>query len=331
MNSKKANSPPGKDGDASQKKRVIRSLFALRLQAQKSGSPLSWVVSLDDVQSAIERANRRRKEGVKALSTKNPANFFKDIVRREQSYRAAWPWSALKRNFIGLQAKGGKAQKGTPKGASPCFEFLQVNSSDPIGELYQQIPSYQRPDPTGSARIFEIQTLELPPEVRRLQREDETFLLQLIVRLRVIETHLGIVSKMGMESLTHLQMGLKLRGAEIDSLFLGGLSGESLGEQNQLAKRKVLVALEAKGRSDDILKSQIEDQVEALFSIDAFKSDVDLIVPMAAKLVAPSRMYIVEFAPIERNKIPAKKPSLGRLELASEAFYDFVPSIGSLH
>lgn len=216
-----------------------------------------------------------------------------------------------------MQAKGGKEEAGAPKEDGPCFEFVKVTSDDPIGDLYQKVPEYRRPDDTGAARIFDVQTLELPIEVRRLQREDETFLLQLVVRLRVIETHLGIVSTKGLESLTHLQMGLKLRGAEIDALFLGSLADGPVG------RKRVLVALEAKGKSDDILKSQIADQATAVLRLDAFKDGFDLVVPMAAKLVGPSRIYVVEYRFIKRDEV-------AELQQESEAFYEFSPPIDGL-
>lgn len=308
----------GKVNQDSQKKRVIRSLFAARWAKLKAAPDQSIVVTLHEVQEAIERANKAwSKLKVKTLSTRNPANFFKDIVRREKSYRSAWPASALKRGYIGMQSKSGKEEKDNPKDDGPCFEFVKIKSTDPIGDLYQKVPKYCRPDDNGAARIFGVQTLELPIEVRRLQREDETFLLQLIVRLRVIETHLGIVSTKKLESLTHLQMGLKLRGAEIDALFLGTMTDETR------ASRRVLVALEAKGKSDDILKSQIEDQAAAVFRLDAFKDGFDLVVPMAAKLVAPSRIYVVEYRFIARDQDAA-------LQQESEAFYEFAPPIDGL-
>lgn len=321
--------------DESQKKRILRSLFAIRLHQKRLGHSPSMIVTLGEIQKAIERANKRWKALDRPLlSTGNPANFFKDIVRREQSYRIAWPSSVLNRGFIGFQVKGGKdggnGVARTPripterivKGEGPCFEFVQATTKDPIGDLYQQVPVYQRPDSTGTTRIFDIQTLELPPEVRRLQRDDETFLLQLIVRLRVIETHLGVVSAKGLQSLIHLQIGLKLRGAEIDALFLGDTHNQS-GHPTPQRKTKVLVALEAKGKYDDILKSQIEDQATALFGIDAFKDEVDLVVPMAAKLVGPSRIYVVEYRFVERN-------GSAKLCIESEAFYDLAPPIGGL-
>ena len=312
-----------------QKKRIIRSLFAFRWLRKREGADFSPIVTLDDVQQAITRAQERWKNnGVTPLSKRNPANFFKDIVRRESTYRNAWPWSAIKRGFIGIQAKGRSRPKETPKGESPCFKFVEFNSSDPIGDLYQQVPTYNRPRSTDEARIFDIQTLELPVEVRRLRREDETFILQLIVRLRVIETHLGIVSKKGFESLVHLQMGLKLRNAEIDALFLGVLQSEKTRPVELSNNQRVLVALEAKGNTDDILKSQIEDQAIALFALDAFKEEVDFVVPMAAKLVAQSRLYVAEYEFIGRDALANRSPELSTLRLASEAFYDLSPAIG---
>ncbi|MET3138549.1 hypothetical protein AAKU61_002919 [Undibacterium sp. GrIS 1.2] len=319
-------------GDESQKKRVIRSLFAIRWAERNATPARSMVVTLDDVQRAIERANKRwALSGHSGLSTRNPANFFKDIVRREQSYRSAWPLSALKRGYIGMQSKGGKTVKGTPKGNGPCFEFILATTSDPIGDLYQRVPVYRLPEATGEARIFGVQTLELPVEVRRLSREDENFLLQLIVRLRVIETHLSIVSHKRLESLVHLQMGLKLRGAEIDALFLGQMQPwqRKLPRPSPKLsdKRRVLVALEAKGKSDDILKGQIEDQAIALFRLDTFSEEIDFVVPMAAKLVGPSRIYVVEYQLIARDEIVKRRPGIAKLRLASEAFYDFSPPL----
>lgn len=320
-------------GDEPQKKRVIRSLFALRLLQKQT----SFEVSLSDVQAAIRRANARwEKLGAGTLSDGNPANFFKDIVRREQAYRIAWPYSVLRRGFIGVQVKGRQnsvanaAQKRTSKGAGPCFAFVHTDSEDPIFDLYQAIPTFLRPEPSSTVPTFSIQTLELPPEVRRLRREDESFLLQLVVRLRVIETHLAAASQKNLDSLVHLQMGLKTHGAEIDGLFLGELDGTSPNKPRTTDKRRVLVALEAKGRSDDILKSQLVDQVKALFALKTFQDEIDLIVPMAVKLIAPSRLYVAEYDFVERNEVVTNGLQLANLRISGEAFYEFVPPLGGV-
>ena len=322
-----------RSSNESQKKRIIRSLFAYRRLQERRGQLPNMTVSLSEVRIAIERANKRKSGiGGSTLSVGNTANFFKDIVRREQSYRDTWPQSILRAGYIGRQVKGGNKgsrlmapvhKKGrAPKGQGPCFEFVIARGKDPIGDLYQRAPTYKRQSLSGAIPVYDIQTLELTPEVRRLPRRDETFLLQLIVRLRVIETHLGAVSGKGFESLVHLQMGLKLRGAEIDCLFMGDL-GSGAAHTAALAKPRVLVAVEAKGKSDDILKGQIGDQAAALFGISAFKDEIDAVVPMAAKLDENGRLYVVEYDFVRRGK-PVQ------LQIASEAFYNFTPSIGGL-
>lgn len=111
-----------------------------------------------------------------------------------------------------------------------------------------------------------------------------------------------------------MQMSLKLRGAKIDSLFMGNLDADAL-RRFSLAKSRVLVEVEAKGKSDDILKGQIEDQTTVLFGLAAFKDEVDAVVPMAAKLVGQSRIYVVEYGLVKRGK-PV------RLRVGSEAFYE---------
>jgi len=80
------------------------------------------------------------------------------------------------------------------------------------------------------------------------------------------------------------------------------------------------VCCEAKGIRDDVIVSQILGEVKALFRT---RITQDLILPIAVKALAPSRVFVVEFETVAREDADEKNS----LEVASAALYDFVPPI----
>ena len=65
-----------------------------------------------------------------------------------------------------------------------------------------------------------IETISMPLATRRLGRKDEPWLIQVLVKLRIIETHMALFSNRKIIQLDHLQMNMKLSKTEIDALFL---------------------------------------------------------------------------------------------------------------
>ena len=73
---------------ASAKTAIIQRLFEDRLQAD--GSLSNPLVTLADVSAAIVAHNTRTGD---AMSTRNPANFFKDFIRVRKTANLNWPSS----------------------------------------------------------------------------------------------------------------------------------------------------------------------------------------------------------------------------------------------
>ena len=141
--------------------------------------------------------------------------------------------------------------------------------------------------------------------------------MQILVRLRVIETHLALFSKRKIIQIDHLQMSVKLQRSEIDALFLaieleeGGVSGSS---------HELIVSCEAKAK-DDVLEDQILRQVQAVFRMPAVPQS--LVLPMAVKAIGRSTVRVVEFDVVAR----ADATSLDALSVVSDAVYELVPPV----
>ena len=168
-----------------------------------------------------------------------------------------------------------------------------------------------------ATQTHRIQSSSMSLASRRLGRSDEAWLIQVLVKLNVIETHLSVASKREIIQVDLLQTNLKQSRAEIDALFLAVEQdgGEGAGP------REVLVTCEAKGIRDDILEDQMVAQVKAVFKMKSITQTT--IIPLAAKAVGPSTVYIVQFAPIDQSKVS----DLESLTLESEALYELVPAV----
>lgn len=278
------------------KTQIIEALFFQRwdLERQEIFNPL---VTLSDVSSAIKRHNEAK---TPKLSDRNPANFFKDFIRRKTTANANWPQSVLERGYTGRQMTGNNA----------CFEFVPLQPGQTLPFPINIIPSS-----ADGAPYHMIETTSIPLASRRLGRRDEPWLVQVIVRQRVIETHLALVSAQHIVQVDHLQMSVKLARSEIDALFL------AIDEIEPGRMREIIICCEAKGRNDDILEDQIIRQVQAVFSMPAIVQDV--VIPVAVKALDASEIHLIEFEPITREAVTA----LSALVIASQAIYRFIPPV----
>jgi len=279
----------------SRKTRVIEALFSARWDPV-TASLGSSVVTLDEVADAIRANNAAHPK--EWLNEKNTANFFKDFVRRKKSSNENWPRSVLARGYTGRQITG----------AGACFEFVSLAP----GQRFP-FPGIV-PDPTDDTPRHRIESASLPLASRRLGRRDEPWLVQVVVRLRVIETHLALYSQWQVVQVDHLQMSVKLGRTEIDALFLAIVNGPD-------PSREIIVTCEAKGRNDDILEDQVLSQAQAVFTMPGVTQDI--VIPMAVKAVGASALYLVEFGAVKRDDAP----SIESLSLASSAVYEFVPPV----
>ena len=184
----------------SRKTLVIERIFFARWD-DGTGALSSSMVSLKDVVAAINDVNTEA--GKTLLSPRNSANFFKDFIRNVARANANWPQAVLDEGYTARQVTGG----------GQCFEFLLL----PAG---QTVPFVGIPGPDNTTPRHRLETASLPLASRRLGRREETWLTQVIVRVRLVETYFSLFSRLHVVQVDHLQMGAKLGRAEIDALYL---------------------------------------------------------------------------------------------------------------
>lgn len=256
----------------SQKTIVIERIFDL-LYDPATGTLRKNVVTAGDLAEAKRYCNEFLGATIKLDS--NPFNFMKDIVRGKAAAKI-WPDRVRKLGFVGEQRTGD----------GNVFAFVPVVEG--VSEGFEV--DFR---PTEDTPRYQVQSLSLPLASKALGRTDESWLLQVAVNLRIIETHFAIGENRQIEALelNHLQMDIKLRKVQIDALYLAkceATTGNPLGS--------VLITVEAKQGNQRILTEQIARQVRA-----AFVSTLnDLIVPTAIAAIRGKGMYVVEFKAVRR-------------------------------
>jgi hypothetical protein len=303
--------------DSEYKKRTAKSIVIERIFNQRWNSATNSLrvdrVTIKDVSQAIKQFNKKPPIGMKAISDGNPANFFKDFVRVTSSANRNWPETILRRGYTARQETGG--------GGS--FRFVRL----PAGQMtaFEEAPQhYPRLD--GKECRFRIQSLSLDVKSRLLGRRDESWLMQVAVKLKLVQSHLALCSENKFVEVSDLQQNIKQSGAEIDGLFLGKITPHDA----------MLITLEAKGRKDDILEDQIAAQVSAIMrmkrihkNLAAIAGDVNnfYVLPMAMKVIDNSVVYMAEYEPVQyqyNNKISA-------VTLRSESLCEIVPPVEGIH
>jgi hypothetical protein len=278
---------------------IIEEIFASRWN-DKLGQLSSSSVSLIDVQKAIRKYSKNHPK--EKLSSRNPANFFKDFVRKTKSANENWPNSVLQKGYTARQVTGG----------GNCFEFVRLKP----GQTDPFIVTIIKPG--KGAKTHKIQSVSMPLASRKLGRDDESWLIQVLAKLHIIETHISIYSKSKIVQIDLLQTNIKLSMAEIDSLYLGigKPSGDTATKDDE-----TIISCEAKGSKDDILEDQIVSQVKAIFTMKGITQEK--VIPMAAKIVGKSKIYIVQFKTITRSE----SNNVESLLKESEALYELVPDV----
>jgi hypothetical protein len=284
----------------SSKSAVIEAIFLDRWN-DKTKKLRNPVVTFQDITSTIAAIGSK-------LSTRNPANFLKDIVRRTTSANRIWPRSVFDKGYTGVQETG----------EGVCFRFVSIASGQT-----EPFPKIAYPRNPATAYQHKIQSVSLAPFARLLGRTDETWLIQVLVRLNVVQTHFALFSKSGLLYVDHLQTGVKGTKTEIDALFLGETSVAS-GKAHEIPRR-ALITLEAKKRGEDILEEQILRQIETALEMPALKKRIDQVIPIAAKALGGSKVYLVEYEAIPAN---TKAPKV--LDVAIEGVYTIVPPVEGL-
>ncbi len=170
--------------------------------------------------------------------------------------------------------------------------------------------------PTADTPRYQVQSLSLPLASKALGRTDESWLLQVAVNLRILETHFAIGEHRQIEALelNHLQMDIKLRKVQIDALYLAQFT-PTLTDP----KGNALITVEAKQGNQRILTEQIARQVEAAFE----STSNDLIIPTAIAAIRGQGMFVVEFKAVRRAELKSfESPVFHR-----EAMFVLHPSV----
>ncbi|HEV7737410.1 MAG TPA: hypothetical protein VGO47_08595 [Chlamydiales bacterium] len=290
---------------------VIELLFNLRWDKEKR-CLRNDLVTLTHIANAIRKFNKNPPKGLKALSDQNPANFFKDFVRRTSSANRHWPQSVLQRGFTAVQDTGG----------GRSFRFVPL----PLGQVTPFLEAGNRyPKMTGEECRFKLQSLSLDIKSRLLGRRDESWLMQVAVKLYLVQSHLALCSKNNLIQVSELQQNIKQSKAEIDGLYLGKITADN----------SMLITLEAKGKKDDILESQIVQQVNAVMSMKSIHRNLDeiagnadnfFVLPMAMKVIDKSIIYIAEYAPIKYQK----NLRITEVTLTTESICEILPPVDGL-
>lgn|SRR5262249_14340617 len=282
----------------SEKTVVIDYLWDLLAEEGKG----RMVVLRDDVTTAIQHCN---KEHRLSLSTGNPANFMKDVVRGDNA-SDFWPERLTEMRIGARQRPGGQR----------VFEFVKFadGQTEPFPNRYTAHDGLT-PAP--------IEAVSLSLAKRSLGRKDESWLIQVAVELRLVQTHFATRSTLPVIEVSHLQTGVKLGTSEIDALFLAHLR---TGAGNIPAK--LLVTCEAKQEGQRILEHQLIEQVVAASrSVRIAGLAIDKVVPIALKAMPEGRIYFAEFEPwlVQTTELP--EDQLPEIVLASEAVYELKPPV----
>ncbi len=281
---------------ASKKTPVVLYLF------EKLESEGRTVATFDDVSAAIRECNETL--GLE-LSENNPANFMKDLLRGMNASNN-WPSELTVRRVSGRQLTGD----------GRIFEFIPFDDN--------QTEAFPNPfEPDGDEDELVMESLSLPLATKALGRDDEAWLVQVSVWMRLLENHFARVSEQNLVEVSHLQNNIKLGRSEIDALFL------AVEEHSDGSHHNVLITCEAKQQKDPILGDQITRQISAAFrSIDHLDLSVSKAIPIAIKAVkGKGSVFVVEFDEWSRDEALLNEDEQKELAVASKAIYRLVPPV----
>lgn len=274
---------------------VFERLFRARWDSQTASFLNLPTVTLENLMAEIEHRNA---QASRSVSDRNPANFFKDFIRNFDLANKNWPAFVLASGFTARQLTGG----------GQAFEFV------PLG-IGQTQPFPKLPPPTDLKPTL-IQSLNILPLARQLGRKEETWLMQVVAKLHIVETHFAVNSpEHQLDYVELLQLGVKQNRAEIDGLYIA----------RNVNDDSCLISIEAKIR-DDIYPTQVFAQVDALRSMRNIQDrGIRKIIPLAIKVVAKSTIYIAEFPSVPfSGSVPPDGPPVGH------GLYKITPDINGI-
>jgi len=301
----------------SEKPKVFEHLYGL----VEDGTITGDIILSDDIIAAIKKTGAD-------LSPRNPANFLKDIIRNNNA-NVVWPQSLKDKGITARQRYGDRR----------VFQFVKYKEG-------QTEPFPNRFVPDTNTPEYLVQSASVPFAARQLGRKEESWVTQIAVYLRLIETQLAVFSPLRalVRDVTHLQMGMKTQ-PEIDAVYVASFGKtESLKSETNL---HLSVTCEAKQDKERILEDQIKEQVaESMKRTRTIKTPkIGGVKPMAVKVVRHKfngcdeeerGIYVVEFAHIMREEfetswLPADKNDdrlyAMPLEKVSDAVYRIMPPV----
>ena len=269
----------------SKKTEVIDALYDFLFDTA-ANSFKRTVVTAVDVTHVIDKTGS-------TLSPRNPANFIKDVIRGKGASKT-WPERLKKLRITAKQVTGD----------GNVFEFVSyaAGQTEPF------------PDPFAyhaGVPCHRVQTVSIPQATQALGRDDESYLIQVAVKLSIVETHVALFSDLSFVEVNHLQNGIKLRLTEVDALY----SANILVNDGLVP---IIITCEAKRKTQRILQEQIIQQVKAAFN----ETRVDFVVPLAITS-APKGIYVAEFASVKRDDVD----TLETLTLQSATLYELYPPV----
>jgi hypothetical protein len=115
------------------------------------------------------------------------ANFWKDITRTDPN--RIWPARVLSAGYTGIDGIG--------QGPQASFRFVPLPPGQEVA-----FPPALTPSQLAQASPIMLESVSMPLATKALGRDDENWLAQVSVRLRVIESHLAVRSTFGAAEVT---------------------------------------------------------------------------------------------------------------------------------
>lgn len=278
---------------ASQKTQVIEWIFLNRKYDASTGVLLDPIATMDDISDGIAATGAK-------LSTGNPANFWKDLTRDgARGLNKHWPRKVFEYGYTGSDAIG-QIERGV-------FKFVPVG----VGKSEPFVDEVSFND---QAPVVQLQSLSMPQAMKALGRPSENWHAQVANRLNVVSSFFALcslrnVSPRRVHEVNFLQTGIKMKDGETDAAF------SLLADDGQW-----LVSAEVKGRGEQFHPPQIARAAHALeatvmSATSSTLGDIEGVIPLGIKVVAKSKLWVVEFAPVDSPDTPLAKVAEGVFEL----------------
>lgn len=250
------------------------------------------------------------------LGDNQPANFAKDFLRKK-SRSKNWPKSLVDARWTMKQQTGRDDSNGRARHF--LWKPYSGEQTDPFPDEWPIPADYDK---------HAMQSVTISVASKQIARLDEPRLMQIVAELRIVETHFALYSPLSTDDfkvvhMDHLQMGLKLRGSEIDGLYLADF------QDRAGARHPALITVEAKKHDEFVITSQVISQIEHASALGVTS---EIIVPIALKH-ANGGVFVFEYAPFQlpaTGILPKDSIDEDALRRVSTVFYEVRPEMVGL-